>query len=178
MHLAFRLSAFKQKNHRLRAESLRAALIIHKHMAVLSRNVTKRLALGHSLPPSSPNCCVNRPLTVQRFRDMKLEIAERLQKWIIMQFLGSLSYHLERVNFPCLLHGLEHCKFPASSQHDTHTSHTRTAAYKGFAFFFFPTARAALWQVVQQQTSPAAVQGPCAWQREQGNEQRMQAARI
>lgn len=106
-------------------------------MAALSRNVTKRLALGHSLPPSSPNCRVNRPLTVQRFRDMKLEIAERLQKWIIMQFLGSLSYHLERVNFPCLLHGLEHCKFPASYQHDTHTSHTHTAAYKGFAFFFF-----------------------------------------
>lgn len=107
---------------------------------------------------------------------MKLTAAVRLKKWVqITQFLSSLSHYLERVNFSSSFAwaGASIASFQLSPS-TAHTSHARIAAYKDFFAFFFLIARAAIWQVVQQQRSPAAaVQGPCARRGEQENVQRV-----
>lgn len=100
---------------------------------------------------------------------MKLRVAERLKEWIqITQFLYSLSYHPERVNFHRLLHGLEQVLQVSSYLH-THHTHELQPVKETLLFLI---ARAAIWQVVQRQPSPAAaVQGPRARWGEQENVQ-------
>lgn len=106
---------------------------------------------------------------------MKLRVAARLKKWIqITQFLSSLSHYPERVNFSSSFAwaGASIASFQLSPS-TARTYHTH-ALQPIKIFLLFLIARAAIWQVVQQQGSPAAaVPGPCARRGEQGNVQRV-----
>lgn len=94
---------------------------------------------------------------------MKVSVEKKLEKWLQIRQLSSSP----RVNFHHLEQVLGVSGYPPAE-------HTPQPG----KILLFLIARAALCQVVQQQSPAAAVQGPCARREEQENSRRLLAARI